>query len=76
MRILLARDTHLFGDEIVHGHFTAEGAGGVEGGGTRDAAFAVVGEEEDGAVGEVEGGEKSVGMRHVGESVEIFKGFG
>ena len=71
VRILLARDAHLLGDEVVHGHLTAEGAGGVEGG-AGHAALTLVGQEDHGAVAEVERRERRVGVGHVGESVEIF----
>lgn len=70
MRILLARDLHLLGDEIVHGHLPAEGAGGVEIG-AGDGALALVGEEDDGAVGEIEGGERGARVGHVGEAREV-----
>lgn len=79
MRVLLSGDPHLLRDEIVHRHLPAEGScRGERGGGAEDppGALAVVGEEDDGAVGEVEGGERCVGVGHVGEAEEIFVGFG
>ena len=75
VRILLARDAHLLGDEVVHGHLAAEGAGGVEGG-ARHAPLALVGQEDDGAVAEVKRRERRIEVGHVGESEEIFEGFG
>lgn len=76
VRSLLARDPRLLGDEVVHGHLAAEGSSRVEGWAAGDGALAVVGEEDDGAVGEIEGRESGVGVRHVGEAREITGGLG
>jgi len=46
VRILLARDAHLLGDEVVHGHLAAEGARRVEGG-ARHVALAFVSQKDD-----------------------------
>ena len=74
MRILLARDAHLLGDEVIHGHLAAEGSRGVEGG-ARHVALAFVGQKDDGAVSEVERRESDIGIGHIGESMEIFTRF-
>ena len=72
---LLAGDAHLLGDEVVHGHPAAEGASGAEGG-TRNGALGVVGEVDDGAVGDAKGGDGGLWVGHVGESGDDGWGFG
>lgn len=75
VRVFLAGDFHLLGDEVVHGHLATERACRVEGG-AGDGALAVVGEVDDGAMGEIEGRERSVGICHVGESGDVVMGLG
>ena len=65
MRRLLAGDAHLLGDEVVHGHLPAEGARRAEVG-TGDGALGVVGEVDDGAVGDAEGRNWGLWVGHVG----------
>lgn len=45
-------------------------------GGAGDCALALVGEEDDGAVGEIERGERRARVRHVGKFEKIGRGFG
>lgn len=75
MRRFLAGDSCLLSDKVVHRHLTPEGSGGTDGGSAADGAFALVVEEKDGAMGEVQGGEGTGGVRHVGETEEVGGGF-
>lgn len=69
MRFLLPRDSHLFGDQVIHGHLLTEGAGGCHWAGHRALAF--VREVNDGAVGDVEVGEAGTRIAHIGELTPV-----
>lgn len=76
MRLLLTTDAHLASDQVINGHLPAERSGRGHGRGSANRALSVVREEEDRAMGEIEGGEAEVGLGEVGEGEKIRGSFG
>ncbi|KAK7245582.1 hypothetical protein RIF29_40429 [Crotalaria pallida] len=64
--VVIEGDAHQLGVEVIHGHLAAEGAGGGERGwGGDDVTVAIVDEEDDKSVGEVERREEGGRVGHV-----------